>query len=196
LTNSFDFDIGRIILEIMLDLSSNLAFLPSDYFKEKFNGLFKKGDNVNETSIDVTSSNAPISIGTGGNDDDDEDKENQRNNKRTYDQFASSDDSEKEWAEYEISDLSDWEENPEEDFYKDCDPNDPESIKQRQFSALLGYLQIRDSKASNAENPSADSADDTENSISSTTNKADDSTSSAAEKSINSSKKEGKKRME
>jgi hypothetical protein len=179
----------------MLDLSSNLAFLPSDYFKEKFNDLFKKGDNVDETSTDATFSNALTSIGTGGNDDD-EDKENQRNNKRTYDQFASSDDSEKEWAEYEISDLSDWKKNPEEDFYKYCDPNDPESIKQRQFSALLGYLQIRDSKASNAENTSADSTDDTENSILSTTNKADDSTSSAADKSKNPSKKEGKKRME
>jgi hypothetical protein len=81
-----------MLLEILVDLSSNLAFFPVDSIKEKFIGLFKKGDSEDETSNEIASSSAPTSSTSGSDDDDDEEKKDQ-NKKKTQDQSDLSNDS-------------------------------------------------------------------------------------------------------
>jgi len=84
-----------VLLEVLLDLSSNLVFFPADSIKEKCIGLFKNGDSVDETYNEETSSSAsaPISC-TGGSDDDDNDEDQKdQNKKKTQDQSDSSNDS-------------------------------------------------------------------------------------------------------
>jgi hypothetical protein len=95
LTNSFDFDAWRVLLEVVLDLSSNLAFFPTDSIKEKCIGLFKNGDSIDETSNEGTSSSAPAPItSTSGSDDDDNDEDQKdQNKKKTQDPSDSSNDS-------------------------------------------------------------------------------------------------------
>jgi len=202
LMNSFNFDTWRMLLEILVDLSSNLAFFPVDSIKEKFIGLFKKGDSEDETSNEIASSSAPTSSTSGSDDDDDDEEKKDQNKKKTQDQYDLSNDSLKGLIGSDISKLDNWQEDPKEDFYKDCDPNNPDSIKDRQLSALLSYLQIRDSQDDNIESPTnseesfGSATDNVEDSIPSTDNNIEDSTSSTADKSQDSSKGKGKKRVE